>query len=273
MSNSNSDLPPLVFSQLGENTPGSREQSPKGNSVPGSPSKSPYGSPRSPGSPRLELLGREPQGAVAPQLKSERRHQVVEVADLHRWNRDKSHSSLPVGLVGLVEEESIPSLFEDASFVEHHRKVEKLLDRQRLLIESSSERDLDQMRAIDKGELVEETLDQQSVQLQVVGALEKELERFERNCRHQIEEEKRKTARLHVELERSQKELEQVQRLLAEAQAKLKVHLCSSCREEEVDHVVIPCGHACLCSGCICYQDVCPECKGEVHAIQEIKFM
>jgi hypothetical protein len=62
------------------------------------------------------------------------------VADTAKWNEDKSKTSLPVGLVGLVDDRSISWLFDDEEFVVRNRTVQSLLDKQRMLIEKGRSR-------------------------------------------------------------------------------------------------------------------------------------
>lgn len=44
--------------------------------------------------------------------------------------------------------------------------------------------------------------------------------------------------------------------------------LCRLCLDKKADHVVLPCGHLCMCEGCVEWDrddiNLCPVCDGEV---------
>ena len=45
---------------------------------------------------------------------------------------------------------------------------------------------------------------------------------------------------------------------------------CVICMERPADHVLIPCGHLCLCSSCVVSS--CPVCRSNIHARQRVFF-
>lgn len=67
-----------------------------------------------------------------------------------------------------------------------------------------------------------------------------------------------------VELERVQRELEELH----------ESRLCVICRENEIQVIITPCSHACLCQECaqaLCHRsDPCPMCRGPIDSVATI---
>lgn len=192
-----------------------------------------------------------------------------------KWNRDKSRSSLPVGLVGLVEEESIVLLFDDESLLARNKMVRSLLDAQRRLIEESSMSALPPTVSSNTSSIQPVTqMDNQrdSRALEMNQQLEAEFERFTKECDDHLQEEVRKTQRavlrgdaLEAELEKVRAELDFVKQCLD-----MSRRVCLVCRTADADTVVQPCCHLCVCSDCIRFQATCPACSAPAKSIVEI---
>jgi uncharacterized protein involved in exopolysaccharide biosynthesis len=143
---------------------------------------------------------------------------VVEVADAAKWNQDRKKSSLPVGLVGLVDDSSISWLFDDSSFVKRNQTVQSLLEKQRALIATrdplSPRRKLsasapDTIKIEEKEE--EDSPDSEALWLN--NQLEEEFHRYTEECKTQVIAEKQRIAELQQELQRLQGELEETKKL------------------------------------------------------------
>jgi hypothetical protein len=200
---------------------------------------------------------------------------VVEVADAAKWNQERKKSSLPVGLLGLVDDSSISWLFDDSSFVKRNQTVQSLLEKQRTLIATRdpqsprrklSVSDSDTTKSEEKDE--EDSPDSDALWLN--NQLEEEFHRYTEECKTQVIAEKQRIAELQRELQRLQGELEETKKL---SQGNLLLYApCMVCQKEKREFLLVPCNHLCVCSACVRFQKECPKCKGPVNSIREVLY-
>ena len=48
--------------------------------------------------------------------------------------------------------------------------------------------------------------------------------------------------------------------------------LCVVCLDQPADHVLLPCGHVCVCKGCAALVKICPMCRADVSERKRVYF-
>ena len=227
--------------------------------------------PRSMGS--SPLAGRESAGFTAPIMKSEHRHQVVEVCDTAKWNMGKSKGSLPVGIVGLLDQNTVPWIFDDDSFMRRNHVVANLLKEQRHLFHSKSLRDLETAE-LKRLNVSAAQKNRHTQEIELLEQLEIEFAAYTEECQNRISAERIRSAKLQSKMEVMQRELDESVAFIAKVNMRVseKTHLCIECQNEEVDHMLLPCCHTCYCNSCVRFLEQCPICQLGVESIHELKF-
>lgn len=219
----------------------------------------------------------------------------IKQKDIAEWNPLQRKASLPIGRVDHVNEHNVPGTFKNAKSKTQH-DVKQLLDQQRQIHQANIIGDGQPEKQL-QGAQHDLTLTERTEAEFAAFSRDLEAER-ERSTKleHQVESllnelSQRPDAelwRLRVDTERDHRS--QLELVLASTQLKLdqtlalvasapvvatesKLPVCVECQKQVVDHVLLPCSHACHCNVCVRYVSQCPVCHSDIVSIQEIKLV